>query len=1078
MVRLKLVLGIFALLCVEEAEAQDRVVDSLRQCILTVDQDSSRSLLLSELSEKMLGRNIDSAQLYAEQALQLAEEISFPKGEATARQVLASVYQRYGRKEQALRELQKSLGVFKDINFAVGIARTHRALAGWHLYWKSDTATQNSHLRMSLEIYNAIGDSSGKAKCLQTLGNMLFDRGQTDQALGYLARCLRLSKLLGDDRLAAMCQLNIGIVHLRRGETAIALKSFTKSRDMAIGTGDQHLAAGCILRIGLTYDRLGRTGEAINALQRAQSMFRQLQSPRGEVQAAIEIATTMRARQPDEALRLMKEAQELAHRHGLASEEATALFAAGQIYVRRADFAAARKCFLQVRSMIQDGRNNALLSRALHGLGMVNYYAGKLDSALYYTEECLRVARIVDDVEAIRMCYVNIGTYRLVRGEYDAALTSLQEAREMIVSSGVKRESVAVLNTIGLVYQRQGKLSLALKQFLEALTVAEELGDPYLLVQCLQKVSDVYLREAQYAKALSIATRGIEVAEKVGAKRFILWCKLNAGTARLSLDMQDEAFKDLSEAYEIAQKIGDVDAIANAASTLALYCRMNHRYSEALTYALQAMNIWEKIGSQANVASSLCDIGWTYSCLRDYDNAIKHLERSLSLAGKLVLPGTKKCALRRLHKVYAEANDHQNAYEYYQRLVAYQDSVRELTDEERREELLAVYEAEQREREIELLEKDKALQALELSRRDEMLRRHAVERLQRLQEIELLSRTSELQQLEMDMTAANLRSKEAEAAQKQQKISLLEKDGKLKAASLDRETMLRNGTLLGALLLLILSAVLYRHHRQRRRLSELRADVAESRMHAAEVEAFRVQAEAERREKEAQRQFSHRLLDSQEQERKHIAAELHDSLGQDLIVIKNSLLMVKDHAGTEEDLDRAIADLGGALNSVRRLSRDLRPLQLDYYGIEKALRALAARIEESTPLQVRLEFGQLEDLLDKEGELNVYRIVQEGLNNVLKHAEAKSATVNLLPDNGVLVLSIEDDGKGMTDDPAERERLLATGFGLKGMEERVSILGGTMNINSTIGKGTYIEIRIPFHDHNPLHAKLSQRETV
>jgi signal transduction histidine kinase len=330
-----------------------------------------------------------------------------------------------------------------------------------------------------------------------------------------------------------------------------------------------------------------------------------------------------------------------------------------------------------------------------------------------------------------------------------------------------------------------------------------------------------------------------------------------------------------------------------------------------------------------------------------------------------------------------------------------------------------------------------------------------------MQEIELLSRSAEIQQLEMDMTAANLRSTEAEAARKEQKIALLEKDRKLKAASLDRETMLRNGAIGGALLILLLSMLLYRHLRQRRRVSELRAEVAESKVHAAEVETLRVQAEAERKEKNIQQQFSHRLLDSQEQERMRIAAELHDSLGQELVVIKNSLLMVKDNTGTEEDLDHAITGVGETLENVRRISRDLRPLQLDYYGIEKALRALAARINESSRVQVQVEFGQFNGALDKDAEVNIFRIVQEGLNNILRHADAETARVMLLPENGSLLLVIDDDGKGLPENPAEREHLLQMGFGLKGIAERVRILGGEMKMDSKSGSGTRLEIRIP-----------------
>ena len=475
----------------------------------------------------------------------------------------------------------------------------------------------------------------------------------------------------------------------------------------------------------------------------------------------------------------------------------------------------------------------------------------------------------------------------------------------------------------------------------------------------------------------------------------------------------------------------------------------------------RSLSIKESTGDRHGVVKSLCDIGWYYHLIGENGRALESLFRGLAMAEKIHANDKIECALLHLHELYASLEDHKNAYSYHLRLTAHRDSIQTNDEKKQLNELMAKYESEQRERKIEILEKNKALRELEMEKQDEMLQRHSLERLRRQQEIELLSQNNELQQMVMDINAAALRRRSTEAAQKEQKISLLEKDRKLKAASLDQEIMRRNGAILGAFILLILGSVLYRHLRQRRHVSELRATVAESGMQEAEAQILRVRAGIERKEKEAQRRFSHQLLDSQEQERKRIAAELHDSLGQDLIVIKNSLLMVKDRTGTMEDLDRAIDDLGGTLESVRRLSRDLRPLQLDYYGIEKSLCALVARIQNSTSLRVSTKFGDYEGVLDKEQELNVYRIVQEGLNNILKHADARQATISMVPENGSLLLVVEDDGKGMPADTTERERILASGFGLKSMEERVRILGGTMHIEDRAGGGTRIKIRFP-----------------
>jgi signal transduction histidine kinase len=425
-------------------------------------------------------------------------------------------------------------------------------------------------------------------------------------------------------------------------------------------------------------------------------------------------------------------------------------------------------------------------------------------------------------------------------------------------------------------------------------------------------------------------------------------------------------------------------------------------------------------------------------------------------------------------------DDHKSAYAYHLRLVAHHDSIRTTDEKKQLDELMLKYETAQRESEIEMLQKDRSLQTLELARRDEMLRRHDVERIQRMQEIELLGRTAEIRQLEMDMTAANLRSTEAEAARKQQKIALLEKDRELKIASLGRETMLRNGAIAGALLVLLLSMLLYRHLRQRRQVSELRAEVAESNLRTAEVETLRVQAEAERKEKDIQRQFSHRLLDSQEQERKRIAAELHDELSQDLIILKNRILLLEDEERSIEDRLREVSGINTAVSSaledVRRISRNLRPMQLDRLGLTSSIRSMLRAVRESSDTAFEWTLEKIDGLFPRDREINVYRILQEGVNNILKHAEAQKARITVTRQNGGVQLTISDDGRGFDTRILYDMTEEAVGFGLQGMRERVELLGGNMNITSEPGEGTEIAIYLPVPGQEGLDAAEQTQE--
>ncbi len=220
-----------------------------------------------------------------------------------------------------------------------------------------------------------------------------------------------------------------------------------------------------------------------------------------------------------------------------------------------------------------------------------------------------------------------------------------------------------------------------------------------------------------------------------------------------------------------------------------------------------------------------------------------------------------------------------------------------------------------------------------------------------------------------------------------------------------------------------------------------------------------------KREHAMQSAFSRRLIQAQEEERKRIAAELHDSLGQDLLVIKNrALLGLKDGAAapqaTEQltEISRLASD---SLGEVRQISHDLRPYQLDRLGLTKALQAMITSVSTASGVRCVAQLESLDGLLGEPLEIHCYRIVQELLNNVLKHSQASEARVTATVRNRRICIVFEDDGCGF-DSAAAREQ--PRGAGLTDITERVYILGGTLRCDSERARGTRWTIEIPVAD--------------
>jgi signal transduction histidine kinase len=202
-----------------------------------------------------------------------------------------------------------------------------------------------------------------------------------------------------------------------------------------------------------------------------------------------------------------------------------------------------------------------------------------------------------------------------------------------------------------------------------------------------------------------------------------------------------------------------------------------------------------------------------------------------------------------------------------------------------------------------------------------------------------------------------------------------------------------------------------------------------------------------------------RVVEAQELERRRLARELHDETGQALTSILLGLKSLEDRLGVD-DAREAVADLRelvvATLQDVRRLAVELRPKVLDDFGLVPALERLAESFADQTEIEVRFETGLGDERLAPEAETALYRIVQESLTNVVKHAHARVVSIVLARKSNAVALVIEDDGQGF--DPAGTRE---GGFGLEGMRERIGLLEGRLQVESRAGAGTTIVAEVP-----------------
>jgi signal transduction histidine kinase len=201
-----------------------------------------------------------------------------------------------------------------------------------------------------------------------------------------------------------------------------------------------------------------------------------------------------------------------------------------------------------------------------------------------------------------------------------------------------------------------------------------------------------------------------------------------------------------------------------------------------------------------------------------------------------------------------------------------------------------------------------------------------------------------------------------------------------------------------------------------------------------------------------------------EEERTWIAREIHDHLGQDLTGLKMDLAWLERRLPEDQTVLRektqAMARLiDTTTQSVRQLSTALRPGLLDDLGLLAALDWLARDFQSRTGIHCECVSALEEDPVGREPATHLFRIVQEALTNIARHANATAVTIRLAEDAGWVVLVVQDDGKGIT----EQEMTSARGLGLVGIRERALLLGGEVIFTGVPGRGTTVTVKVPRH---------------
>ncbi|MBI3720291.1 MAG: sensor histidine kinase [Sphingobacteriales bacterium] len=548
-----------------------------------------------------------------------------------------------------------------------------------------------------------------------------------------------------------------------------------------------------------------------------------------------------------------------------------------------------------------------------------------------------------------------------------------------------------------------------------------------------------------------LSGKNFTTAEKEEADGMLLDAELSRGNVFLELYEYDKAVEMFWQVLALINKTNFPDknlAVASTYQSIALAYYHQAQYQTALRYYLQSLPYAEKAGNEEFVALTNVYTGMCYTLIKKYDSTAVFLKRAEPVATASHDVTLKTMFYARSAELAMFTGNHSKAVMLYDSAIHYASVTGNIymqatfTDA-KAESLLKLNKISEA--------KQTALRALALARSINK-KREIIETQRVLSAIEAAAGNYNeaywyLLQSKLGKDSLNtaeltekieVLDKKYQSKLKEEKIAQLQKDKELQQLNIDKKNLL-NYFLAGAsVALLVISILVYRNYRNKQTLQQQRIAELETEKKLAATEA---------------------VLTGEEKERTRLAKDLHDGLGgmlsgikYSLNTMKGNLIMTPENA---QAFERSMDMLDSSIKEMRRVAHNMMPETLVKFGLNTALKDFCNDVNQSGALKVNYQSIGADNLeMDNTTAIIIYRIVQELLNNTMKHAAATNAIVQLTKTDGVLAVTVEDDGKGFDTTILKQSK----GIGWDNIQHRVEFLKGKLDVNSLPGNGTSVNI--------------------
>jgi two-component system NarL family sensor kinase len=566
-------------------------------------------------------------------------------------------------------------------------------------------------------------------------------------------------------------------------------------------------------------------------------------------------------------------------------------------------------------------------------------------------------------------------------------------------------------NDIGIIQYKKGNLNGALENYQRSYEIRIRAGDKPGMASSLSKIGVTLYELGNYKEALKAQLEALKLFEALDHKMYVAYTLNNLGQLYQRLHDYDKSIEYSQRSYDYCEQIGDKHGMATSIGNVGFIYEIKKDYAKAIEYDLKALALFEELGDKPNLSNILNNIGFLYRSKGDNQTGLTYYQKALQISRELDDKSGIALYTTNIANIYSDLGQYPLSEKNYK------DAQRIAEAQNNKPVLKNIY------------------RGLATLYNREKNYKGACDYLELYSTINdsLYSEESTKQIAEMQ-TKYETEKKEAEIAllKQEQKITNLEiKQNQLRLNQRRTQIFVLIGTFS---FLLILGFLFYNRYKLKQK--QLRNE------EMLRQEKLRTKA----------------IIGTQEAERKRIAEELHDGIGQMLSAVKLNVAALEGSTAKETQLHNAIELIDDSCRELRNISHNMMPGILVKAGLIPALKEYASKISDSGALNMTVEADHdLSQRMDEATEINLFRIIQELVNNIIKYARATEVQVSLnKTDEGISVM-IEDNGQGFD----KNVLMTSAGNGWSNINSRLDLLNGKIEIDSSPGKGTALFIEIP-----------------